>query len=86
MDLIATHPHPKNFRHGRRERHRKQSPDCGHIYMRSSANQPDKSYTVTATSDWIITWSGAGQTGTTRLGGLTRSTQITIGEAQVLVD
>jgi hypothetical protein len=64
----------------------KRSPDCGHVYMTSSANQPDKSYTVTATSDWVITWAGAGQTGTIRLGGLTRSTQITIGEAQVLVD
>ena len=29
---------------------------------------------------------GDGQTGTIRLGGLTRSTQITIGEAQVLVN
>ena len=64
----------------------KRSPDCGHVYMTSSADQPDKSYTVTATSDWVITWAGAGQTGTIRLGGLTRSTQITIGEAQVLVD
>jgi hypothetical protein len=40
---------------------------------------------VTATSDWVITWSGAGQAGTIRLGGLTRSAEIAIGEAQVLV-
>jgi len=64
----------------------KRSPDCGHVYMKSSTNQPNKRYTVTATSDWVITWAGAGQTGTIRLGGLTRSTQITIGEAQVLID
>lgn len=64
---------------------RKRSPDCGHVYMKSSADQPGGTYTVTATSAWVITWAGAGQTGTIRLGGLTRSTQITIGEAQVLV-
>jgi hypothetical protein len=65
---------------------RTKSPDCGHVYAKSSAHQPRQSYTVAATSDWVITWSGAGQTGTIRLGGLTRSTQITIGEAQVLVN
>jgi hypothetical protein len=64
---------------------RKQSPDCGHVYMKSSADKPAGQFTVTATSEWVITWSGAGQSGTIRLGGLTRSTQITIGEAQVVV-
>ncbi|GAA4699806.1 hypothetical protein [Nocardioides conyzicola] len=65
---------------------RKDSPDCGHIYKTSSAHQADDAYTVTATSSWVITWSGAGQTGTIRLDGLARSTQIRIGEAQVLVN
>lgn len=64
---------------------RSESPDCGHVYDKSSADQPDQKYTVTATSDWVITWAGAGQTGTIRLGGLTRSVQIAVGEAQVLV-
>lgn len=64
----------------------KASPDCGHTYTKSSWRQPGGRYTVTATSDWAITWSGAGQSGTIRLGGLTRSAQITIGEAQVLVN
>lgn len=61
------------------------SPDCGYVYMKSSSNQPGGTYTVTATSDWVIAWSGAGQTGTVRLNGLTRSVQIAVGEAQVLV-
>lgn len=61
------------------------SPDCGHVYEKSSAGQPGGKYTVTATSDWVITWSGAGQTGTVRLNGLTRSVEIRVGEAQVLV-
>lgn len=65
---------------------RKDSPDCGHTYKKSSAGQIDDAYTVTATSSWVITWSGAGQTGTIRLDGLNRSTQIRIGEAQVLVN
>lgn len=65
---------------------RKESPTCGHKYMKSSAGQPGEKFKVSATSDWVVTWSGAGQTGTIRLNGLVRSTQITIGEAQVLVD
>lgn len=64
---------------------RQASPDCGHIYAKASSHQPDGVYTVTASSDWVITWAGAGQTGTIRLNGLVRSVQITAGEAQVLV-
>lgn len=65
---------------------RKDSPDCGHTYTLSSVRETDDAYTVTATSSWVITWAGAGQTGTIRLDGLNRSTQIRIGEAQVLVN
>ncbi len=65
---------------------RKDSPNCGHTYTKSSAHEADDAYTVTATSSWVVTWSGAGQTGTIRLDGLNRSTQIRIGEAQVLVN
>ncbi|MGH2909705.1 MAG: hypothetical protein ACRDK8_10460, partial [Solirubrobacteraceae bacterium] len=72
---------PYKSEYGRRD-----SPDCGYTYKLSSVREADDAYTVTATSIWIITWSGAGQTGTIRLDGLNRSTQIRIGEAQVLVD
>jgi hypothetical protein len=61
------------------------SPDCGHVYEKSSSTKSGGKYTVTATSDWVITWEGAGQTGTIRLNGLTRTTAIAVGEAQVLV-
>jgi hypothetical protein len=64
---------------------KKDSPDCGHTYEKSSSTKTDGKYTVTATSDWVITWEGAGQTGTIRLNGLTRTTAIAVGEAQVLV-
>ncbi|WP_235736797.1 hypothetical protein [Nocardioides alcanivorans] len=65
---------------------KKPSPDCGHVYTKSSAGEPGGTYTVTATSSWVITWEGAGQTGTIRLDGLQRSVEITVGEAQVLVE
>lgn len=61
------------------------SPDCGHTYEQSSAGQDEDRFTVTATSEWVVTWSGAGQTGTIRLNGLTRTARIAVGEAQVLV-
>lgn len=63
----------------------KKSPDCGHVYTSSSSAEPGDKFTVTATSDWVITWAGAGQNGTIPLNGLTRSVQISVGEAQVLV-
>lgn len=64
---------------------KKASPDCGHVYTLSSSRKPGEKYTVTATSAWVIDWQGAGQTGTIRLDGLSRSVQIAVGEAQVLV-
>jgi hypothetical protein len=64
---------------------RQKSPDCGHTYVTSSATTPSRKFTVTATSDWIVTWAGAGQTGTIRLDGLTRTAEVSVGEAQVLV-
>lgn len=63
----------------------KESPDCGHTYQRSSSRTPAGTYTVTATSGWVVQWNGAGQSGTIRLNGLQRSAEISIGEAQVLV-
>ncbi len=61
------------------------SPDCGHVYTRSSSSKPGRKFAVRATSDWVIEWEGAGQAGTIRLNGLVREAQIAIGEAQVLV-
>ncbi|WP_246272496.1 hypothetical protein [Amycolatopsis acididurans] len=40
------------------------SPDCGHTYRSSSANQPGQTFPVTATVHWTVAWSGAGQGGT----------------------
>ncbi|GGB21758.1 hypothetical protein GCM10011492_09560 [Flexivirga endophytica] len=54
------------------------SPTCGHdMYTKQGT------YTVTATSYWVINWSGIGQSGTIPVT-TTRTTTIRIGEAQVL--
>ncbi|TNM66876.1 hypothetical protein FHN55_12290 [Streptomyces sp. NP160] len=60
------------------------SPDCGHVYSRSSVGQPGNSYTVTATSHWAITWTGGGQTGQEEMD-LTSDAAVQIGEAQAVV-
>ena len=53
------------------------SPTCGYYYRKQGA------FTVTATSYWDVTWTGAGQSGTIPLT-LTSSASITMGEIQVL--
>lgn len=63
---------------------RQDSPTCGHRYERTSGDQPNNAYTVTAQSFWVVNWSGAGQSGTITLDPLTRSVQIRVGELQVL--
>lgn len=40
------------------------SPDCGHTYRISSAQQAGQEFPVIATTHWAVTWSGAGQSGT----------------------
>ena len=64
----------------------KESPDCGHTYTSESHGRPGGTYTVTATSDWVVEWEGAGQTGTITLDGLEAQVELTVGEAQVLVN
>ncbi|KQU67965.1 hypothetical protein ASC58_10185 [Phycicoccus sp. Root101] len=53
------------------------SPTCGHTYTRQGT------YTVRATTYWVVTWVGIGLTGTIPLD-FTDTTTITMGEAQVL--
>ena len=59
-------------------------PDCGHTYVRSSRDQPEGRYAITATTTWRVDWSGGGQSGVLRT---TRdsSTSLTVNEIQVLV-
>ena len=64
---------------------KQESPDCGHVYTSSSSRAEGGKFTVTASSDWVVEWTGAGQSGVIRLNGLRRSVAIAVGEAQVLV-
>ena len=63
---------------------RQGSPDCGHTYTRTSADQPGGAYTVAATSSWSITWAGGGQAGTIDDISFTQEAQVQIGELQVI--
>ena len=50
---------------------KQESPNCGHVYATSSSREQDGKFTVTASSDWVVEWTGAGQSGVIRLNGLT---------------
>lgn len=52
------------------------SPDCGHVYRRSSATAVGGTFTVTVTIAWQVTWAGAGQAGT--IAGLSTVTTIPV--------
>lgn len=60
------------------------SPDCGYTYPASSAGSPDELFDVTATVEWTVTWSGAGQSGV--FPGLTTSssTDVRVAESHAL--
>ena len=53
------------------------SPDCGHVY------ESVGTYEVTATSNWNVQWSGAGQSGTLPFS-LSRSASYLVGEYQAV--
>lgn len=58
------------------------SPTCGFRYDRTSKNQPGDRYTVTATSQWSVTWTSvSGANGTVNLN-TSSSTQLEINEIQ----
>lgn len=78
-DVVCTGPGtPYERSYGDQE-----SPDCGHVYTRTSGGLPDDSYTITATATYDITWSGATSGSTTRE--RSASTTLPIGEAQVII-
>jgi hypothetical protein len=60
------------------------SPDCGHVYRRSSTGQPGQAFAVSVTVQWTVTWSGAGQAGTFPGLTTTSSTSFRVAEAQAL--
>lgn len=63
-----------------------QPSDCKFTYRASSARTPDKTFTVTATVEWSVTWTASGAPGGGNLGISRRSstTTIRVAELQVL--
>jgi hypothetical protein len=62
------------------------SPDCGHVYRSSSAGQPGQVFVVTATVHWVVTWAGAGQSGTFPDLTTSATERFRVAEAQALVN
>jgi hypothetical protein len=63
----------------------KASPDCGHVYRRSSANAPNGRYTVAVTVTWDVTWAGAGQSGSIPGLATTGAVQVRVAESQTVI-
>lgn len=57
------------------------SPTCGYKYAKTSKGQPGGRYTITATSQWAVTWTGGGDSGTIPIT-KTSTTTAQIGELQ----
>lgn len=61
------------------------SPDCGHRYTKTSAGKPGNAYPITATSFWVVDWTGPGGSSGQISLDLTSSTRIVVGELQAVV-
>lgn len=61
------------------------SPDCGHRYTQTSAGKPGSAYPISATSFWLVDWTGPGGSSGQITLDLASSTSIVIGELQALV-
>jgi len=61
------------------------SPDCGHRYQRTSAGKPANAYPITATSFWLVNWTGPGGSSGQIPLTLSSRTAIVVGELQALV-
>ncbi len=58
------------------------APRCGHTYTEPSL--PKGNYTVSALTDWAVTWTANGQSGVINVPAV-QTTQLPVGELQVLV-
>ncbi|WUA30157.1 ATP/GTP-binding protein (plasmid) [Streptomyces sp. NBC_01369] len=65
---------------------KRQSPDCGHVYRKSSRNKKDNAYRVAATSTWSVDWQVTGAGGESGQFTETRASQldVVIGQVKVL--
>ncbi|MFC7308963.1 ATP/GTP-binding protein [Streptomyces monticola] len=71
---------PYKASYGKRE-----SPNCGHVYTRTSASEPGNKYQVTATSTWAVDWQVTGDGESGELTEIRQSqAQVAIGELQAV--
>lgn len=61
------------------------SPDCGHVYTRSSAGQPGGAYRVEATVTWQVSWSGGGLAGSAGPLFSTATLSVPVSEVQTVI-
>jgi len=61
------------------------SPDCGHRYTRTSVGKPNNAYPISATSYWVVDWTGPGGSSGRIPLDLVSQTNIVVGELQALV-
>ncbi|WP_030442477.1 hypothetical protein [Actinoplanes subtropicus] len=60
------------------------SPDCGHVYRRSSAGASGGAFTVRATVTWSVSWVGAGTEGTLAPLTTTSTVDVHVAESQAI--
>jgi len=61
------------------------SPDCGHRYTQTSAGKTNNAYPVSATSFWVVDWTGPGGSSGRITLDLVSRTNVMVGELQALV-
>ncbi|MFI7679533.1 hypothetical protein [Actinophytocola sp. NPDC049390] len=80
--IVTCHGPGTRFRAGMDPR--SGSPDCGHVYRRSSASQPGGVYLVQATVRWLVSWAGAGDSGVFLPMTTTSTVELRVAESQAL--
>lgn len=64
---------------------RSESPDCGHVYRKSSAGESRGSYPVTVTVRWAVSWSGGGQSASLPAMSTSTTTRFLVEESQAVI-
>lgn len=60
------------------------SPDCGHIYRRSSASAASDRFSLRATVTWTVSWQGGGSSGTLPALTTTDALAVRVAESQAI--
>jgi hypothetical protein len=63
---------------------RSASPDCGHVYRRSSASASGDRFSLRATVTWTVSWQGGGSSGTLPALTTTDALSVRVAESQAI--